>query len=172
MRPAPLLPKHWPGLGLLAVALAAFALVFATSSAAAAGHKQRLVVRGEATVVDGPCDARVCLIELTNGRFRSTPLGAGAYRGTIKLKVADAFPNGEGGICAPLRGRIVLRADSGDRLSLAVAGDSCQDGAGPLDAASFTGLARFTGRYASGTASLTEDAANRHRMTLVGRIAR
>ena len=37
MRPAPLLPKHWPGLGLLAVALAAFALVFATSSAAAAG---------------------------------------------------------------------------------------------------------------------------------------
>ena len=85
MRPVPLVPKHWPGLGLLAVALAAFALVFATSSAAATGHTQRLVVRGEATVVDGPCDARVCRIELTNGRFRGTPLGAGVYLSLIHI---------------------------------------------------------------------------------------
>ena len=55
MRPAPLIPKHWPGLGLLALALTAFSLVFATTSADAAGQRQRLVVRGEATVVDGPC---------------------------------------------------------------------------------------------------------------------
>ena len=93
---------------------------------------------------------------------------------------ATAFPNGEGGICAPLDGRIVLGAGSADRLVLAVSGDSCQDGAGPLTAASFTGLARFTvkrgsGSYAGATgdglASFSEDAANHHRMTLIGRVA-
>ena len=60
-----------------------------------------------------------------------------------------------------------------------MAGDSCQDGAGALEAASFTGLARFevragSGRYAGarggGVASLAEDAANHHRITLVGRL--
>jgi hypothetical protein len=64
---------------------------------------------------------------------------------------------------------------------LAVAGDSCQDGSGPLTAASFTGLAEFTvkygtGRYAGATgrglASFTEDAANHHHTTLIGRLAR
>jgi hypothetical protein len=64
--------------------------------------------------------------------------------------------------------------------SLTVAGESCQDGAGPLESASFTGLARFavrrgTGRYArvrgAGLATFTEDAAKHHRMTLVGRLA-
>jgi hypothetical protein len=34
---------------------------------------------------------------------------------------------------------------------LDVSGHSCQDGAGPLDAASFTGLARFTVRYGTGS---------------------
>lgn len=169
-----------PALGLLAPALAAFAV--AASSAGAAEHhsEQRLVVRGDATAVDGPCDANVCEVELTDGRFRGTPVGTGAYTGSIKLKVADAFPNGEGGICAPLKSRIVLGANSPDRLILTLSGDSCQDGAGPLTAASFTGLAQFTvkhgtGRYAdttgTGQASFTEDAANHHRMTLIGRIA-
>ena len=105
--------------------------------------------------------------------------GAGGYRGSLELAVADAFPNGEGGICAPLRGRVVLGAGTADRLVLALAGDSCQDGGGPLPAG-FTGLARFTvkhgtGRYAraagSGLATFSEDAAKQHRMTLVGRIA-
>lgn len=177
-------PTHRP-----ALAVSALALVAAATPAVAAGHPdaapaakhhgQRLVVRGDATVVKGPCDAGVCL-ELTAGRFRGTPLGDGAYTGSVKLRLADAFPNGEGGTCAPLRGRILLGAGTADRLDLAVSGDSCQDGAGALETASFTGLARFTvkrgtGRYAratgSGQATLTEDAGNHHRMTLVGRIA-
>ena len=61
-----------------------------------------------------------------------------------------------------------------------MSGHSCQDGAGPLEVSSFTGLARFsvrygTGSYAhadgSGQATFLEDAAKHHRMTLVGRIA-
>ena len=64
---------------------------------------------------------------------------------------------------------------------LALRGTSCQDGGGALDTASFTGLARAhvlygTGRYsqASGRAiaTFTEDAANHHRLTLIGRISR
>lgn len=109
------------------------------------------------------------------------PVGTGAYTGSIKIKVGAAFPNGEGGNYAPLTGRIVFGAGTPDRLVLAVLGDSCQDSAGPITAASFTGLAQFTvkrgtGEYArasgSGLASLTEDAANNHRMTLIGRITR
>jgi hypothetical protein len=183
-----------PALALLAVALAAVALAavaLATSPAGAAdrttaapggGHhvEQRLVVRGDATAVDGPCDARVCTVKLTDGRFRGTPIGSGAYSGSIRLKIGAAFPNGEGAICAPLDGRIVLGAGTPDRLVLAVSGDSCQDGSRPLTAASFTGLAQFTvthatGSYAgastsaSGLASFSEDAAKHHRMTLIGR---
>ena len=139
-----------------------------------------LVVRGDATAVPAPCGEDGCPVELAGGRFRAAPLGAGAYAGSLTVAVADAFPNGEGGSCAPLAGRIVLGAGSPDRLVLAVAGDSCQDGAGPLEAASFTGLARFavkrsTGRYArvrgAGLATFTEDAAKHHRMTLVGHLA-
>jgi hypothetical protein len=178
-------PKH----GALLVALAALGLAAAVGpagaahhrDAAAAGHhnQQRLVVRGDATAVDGPCDAQACLVELADGSFRGTPVGTGAYSGSVKLKIAAAFPNGEDGSCAPLEARLVLGAGTPDRLVLAVAGDSCQDGAGPLETSSFTGLARFTvvrgtGDYAratgGGRASFTEDAANRHRMTLVGRI--
>lgn len=166
-------------LGLLA--LAAIALIVATSPASAAGHPDRLVVRGDATAVDGPCDAGGCRLELADGRFRGTPVGSGAYTGSIRLTVADTFPNGEGGICAPIEGHITLGAGSADRLVLAVSGDSCQDGGGPLDTASFIALARFkvkygTGRYAratgSGHATFSEDAARHHRMTLVGRIRR
>jgi hypothetical protein len=172
-----------PPRGLLALALGALTLAVAASPAAAhhgapPPGKQRLVVRGD-TAVDGPCDARGCPLELTDGRFRGGPVGTGAYTASFTLKVAEQFPNGEGGICAPLVGRIVLGAGTPDRLVLAVSGDSCQDGAGPLTGASFTGLAEFmvkhgTGRYArvggGGVASFTEDAAKHHRMTLIGRI--
>ena len=161
----------------LALALAALALVVATSGAA--GHskhgKQRFVLRGEATAVDGPCDARGCPVALTGGRFRGAPLAGGGYTAALILKVADQFPNGEGGICAPLEGRIVLGGRRADRVVLGLSGNSCQDGGGPLTGASFTGLARFTvkrGGYGSGTIVLTEDAAKHHRITLIGRIAR
>jgi hypothetical protein len=178
-------PRRRPASTLLAVALAllASALTLAAAAARATGEHHRpprLVVRGDSTAVDGPCDARACRVDLSDGRFRGTAVGTGAYTATLELAVADAFPNGEGGMCAPLEGRVVLGAGSTDRLVLDVSGDSCQDGAGPLDAASFTGLARFTvrygsGRYAhvhgSGDATFLEDAANHHRMTLVGRIA-
>jgi hypothetical protein len=176
---SPLVPKHWPGLGLLALALTAFALVFATSSAGAADPSPRLVVRGQATAVEGTCSAFACPLELTRGRFRGT-LGRGAYSGSLKLTIGNAFPNGEGGTCAPLTGRIELRTRSADRIGLVVSGDSCQDGSGPLDGASFTGLVRFrvtrgTGAYAgatgSGLVTFAEDAAKHHRMTLVGRIS-
>jgi hypothetical protein len=173
-----------PALALLALATVALALV--TSPAGAAGtapvakHRadQRLVVRGDATAVPGPCDARACRVKLADGRFRGTPVGTGAYTAALKLRVGQAFPNGEGGICAPLEGRIVLGTGTPDRLVLAVTGDSCQDGAGPLTGASFTGLAQFTVSYATGSyagtggtglASFSEDAAHHHRMTLVGR---
>jgi hypothetical protein len=178
-----------PLLGLLGLVLAGLAFAAATSAAGAAGHDtsppgrhqatQRLVVRGEATVLDAPCDAGICL-ELTDGQFRGTPVGTGGYTGSVKLRVADAFPNGEGGVCAPIDGSIVLGAGTQDRLVLAVSGDSCQDGAGDPSTSSFTGLARFsvkhgTGGYSaargSGLASFSEDAADHDRMTLVGRIA-
>lgn len=173
----PLIPKHWPGLGLLALALTALALVFATS-AGAADQPERLVVRGQATAIEGPCTAFACPLELARGRFRSSPLGIGAYTGHLKLVVGSAFPNGEDGVCAPLTGRIELRTKTGN-LDLTVSGDSCQDGSGPLAGASFTGVARLrvthgTGKYAgatgSGVASFTEDAAKHHRMTLIGRV--
>ena len=175
---SPLIPKHWPGLGLLALALTAFALFFATT-AGAADKPERLVVRGQATAVDGPCSAFACRLDLARGRLRGT-LGRGAYTGALKITVGNAFPNGEGGSCAPLTGRIELRTRAGDRIGLIVSGDSCQDGSGPLAEASFTGLTRFrvthgTGRYAGATggglATFSEDAANHHLMTIVGRIA-
>jgi hypothetical protein len=166
-----------------ALALIGLALVAATGVASAdSSHHatQPLVVRGVDTVADGPCDAGVCHMQLTDATFHGT-IGSGAYIGAVDVRVADAFPNGEGGVCAPISSTITLGAGSPDRLTLAVAGDSCQDGAGPVTAASFTGLARFTvvhgtGVYAHATgrgrASFLEDANDRDRMTLIGRIAR
>jgi hypothetical protein len=169
---------------VLALALlAALLLAVATGAASAAErHRdQRLVIRGDATAVDGPCDAGVCAVALTDGRFRGAPVGTGTYTASLRLDVARAFPNGEGGICAPLEGRIVLGGAASSRLVLAVRGDSCQDGTGPLDGASFTGLARFaikrgTGTFAgasgTGVAVFSEDAAKHHRITLIGLIRR
>ena len=44
----------------------------------------------------------------------------------------------------------MLGAGTPNRLVLAVAGDSCQDGAGNPATSSFTGLARFTVKYGTG----------------------
>jgi len=181
-------PRFRSALALFAVAAVAPAFAVATNAASAADdagaakakHTERLVVRGDATVTDAPCDAGICL-ELTDGQFRGIPVGTGDYTGSVELAVADAFPNGEGGVCAPIRGHVLLGAGSPDRLTLAVAGNSCQDGAGNPTTSSFTGLARFTvadgtGAYAkatgSGLASFLEDASDQDRMTLVGQITR
>ena len=175
-----------------ALALAALAAVGLTIVAAAASahgddprsskHRtsERLVVRGDATVTDD-CDASGCRLQLVNGQFRGTPVGTGAYTGDIKLKLPEAFPNGEGGSCAPIQGRIELGSGTPNRLVLALWGDSCQDGAGDPATSSFTGLAQCvvvhgTGSYANasghGTAAFLEDVADHDRMTLVGRINR
>jgi hypothetical protein len=57
-----------------------------------------------------------------------------------------------------------------------VSGNSCQDGSGPLEGSSFTGLAHFRVKHGygrgGGVATFTEDAAHHHRMTLIGRVAR
>jgi hypothetical protein len=167
-------------ISLIALALA---LAVAMSGVAVAGPDkgERLVVRGTDVVKDSPaCPGGVCKIELTDGAFRGT-VGTGSYTGALDLVVAEAFPNGEGGVCAPIKGKIVLGDGTPNRLVLAVLGDSCQDGEGDVTQASFTGLAGFivksgTGTYAKargfGLASFSEDAADRERMTLVGRIWR
>lgn len=180
-------------LALIALALAGLALAAATSGAAtassgkgaqSANHRstERLVVRGEDTVKDSPgCPGGVCQLELTDGAFRGTPVGTGAYNGNVELHVTEAFANGEGGVCAPITGQVVLGAGSPDRLVLRLWGDSCQDGSGPLPTSSFTNLAHFvvkggSGEFAmargSGIASFSEDNSDRERMTLIGRISR
>jgi hypothetical protein len=175
-----------------ALAVAALAVLGLTLVVAAAGahgddsrpskHRtsERLVVRGDATVTDD-CDANGCQLQLEDGEFRGTPVGTGPYTGDINLKLAEAFPNGEGGGCAPMQGRIELGSGTPHRLVLALWGDSCQDGAGDPATTSFTGLSQFvvvdgTGSYAkasgSGIALSLEDAADQDRMTLIGRISR
>jgi hypothetical protein len=162
--------------------IAAAGLALAGPATAGASHQsdQRLVVRGESIIQDVQCEPGTLCLEMTGGTFRGTQ-GTGAYSGSMKLRVAEAFPNGEGGVCAPIRGKIVLGEGTKDRLVLAVAGDSCQDGAGDPTTSSFTGLAQFsvkygTGAYAKahghGLATFSEDASDRDRMTLVGRISR
>jgi hypothetical protein len=167
----------------IAVGLACLvAVAYAASGHADEKHSsQRLVVRGDATIVDGPPGPDGLPLQITNGSFRGAPVGEGSYEGDMKLDIAKTFDNGEGGVCAPVRGQITLGAGSPNRLVLAVAGDSCQDGDGPPPLSSFTGLAAFvvkkgTGEYAgyrgSGLATFAEDTADHDRMTLVGRIAR
>ena len=134
-------------------------------------------MRGDAKVSDTQCDAGLCLD--INGKFRGSPVGTGNYTGAVKLRVAEAFSNGEGGLCAPFTGTFVLGAGTADRLVLSVYGDSCQDGAGDPTTTSFTGLAQFTVKYGtgihagttgSGVAVFAEDVADNEQMTLVGRI--
>ena len=71
-------------------------------------------------------------------------------RRDVDLHVAEAFPNGEGGVCAPIEARIVLGTGTPDRLVLAVDGDSCQDGAGDPTTTAFTGLGRFSVKHGTG----------------------
>jgi hypothetical protein len=174
---------------LVLAAVAALGLVMAVAGASGSEPvkqrtAERLVVRGEdtvkETVTDGPCPGGVCPLELTDGVFRGT-IGTGQYDGSIELRVAEGFANGEGGVCAPVSGRIVLGAGSADRLVLGIRGDSCQDGQGDLTQASFTNVAEFvvkygTGVYAkargSGLATFLEDASDKERMTLIGTIYR
>jgi len=149
------------------LAIAVTALAIGAAADASAATKRRLVVRGDATAVAGPCNADGCPLSLIDGVARGTV--SGRYTATLTLKVAEQFPNGEGGICAPLKGRIKL-----GRVVLAVSGTSCQDGGGPLVGSSFTGLARFRVKHGygrgGGMATFTEDAAHHHRMTLIGRV--
>ena len=184
MNPFPSGRRVRAALALPAIALSGLALAGATSAAVAHdsdhGRSERLVVRGEGIVKDNPgCPGGVCAIE-TDGAFRGT-LGSGPYHGDVELRVAEAFPNGEGGVCAPIRGDITLGAGTPDRLVLGLDGDSCQDGAGDPTTASFTGLARFNVKYGTGAykgadgrgiASFVEDAGDREQMTLIGRIRR
>jgi hypothetical protein len=47
-------------------------------------RSERLVVRGTDTVTELGCDASdVCKMALTNGTFRGTPVGSGAYDGRL-----------------------------------------------------------------------------------------
>ena len=174
-----LIPVRGARLALLAPAVASLALAL-TGSAQAAQHGERLVVRGTDTVLDsgGDCPAGVCELTLADGAFRGTT-GKGAYTGAVKLKVAEAFPNGEGGVCAPIAGKITLGAGTPDRLVLKLDGISCQDGAGPPPASSFTGITDVsvghgTGRFAHargyGTAVFAEGVDDREQMTLIGRL--
>src|SRR5688572_19953058 len=97
------LPTRRVRAGLLA--LAATAALTATADASPA--KEKLVVRGDATILDGDCGPDGCPLTYEGGQMRGT-LGTGAYTGDFMLKVAETFPNGEGGVCAPLAGRITL----------------------------------------------------------------
>ncbi len=142
---------------------------------------ERLVVRGQDTLVDGPCDAGVCAIRVADGTFRGTPVGTGAYDGHFRLAISDGFGNGEGGVCAPVAGRLTLGGGTPNRLVVRLSGDSCQDGAGDPTSASFTLVARFrivagTGTYARargrGLATSVEDATDRSRLTLIGTLHR
>lgn len=164
---------------VLALVTASVALL-AVTGIASAKNTERLVVRGQDTVVDAPCSPAGCEMQIADGTFRGTT-GSGSYAGSLTLDFANVYPNGEGGLCAPFRADIVLGAGTPDRLAIAVWGDSCQDGAGNPATSSFTATGVFavkygTGAYAkahgSGLFTSTEDANDHERMTLIGRIAR
>ena len=175
-----------------ALAVAALAVLGLALVAAAAGAhgddsrpskdrtSERLVVRGDSTVTEGDSDASGLELQFEDGQFRGTPVGSGAYTGNVELKLAETFSNGEGGVCAPIQGRIELGSGTPNRLVLALWGNSCQDGAGNPTTTSFTGLSHFvvvdgTGSYSkasgSGIAVSLEDVADHDRMTLIGRIS-
>jgi hypothetical protein len=167
--------------GLALVAASAPGLAVAGSAAADSPETtaRPLVVRGQDTVREGPCDASGCQFKLVGGIARGTV--PGPYKGGFHLDLPHAFPNGEGGLCANVRGRIVLGAGTPDRLTLAMSGPSCQDGGDDPTKSSFTGLfswtvMRATGAYAgahgSGLMTSAEDANDLEHITLIGRIVR
>jgi hypothetical protein len=154
----------------------------AAALAMAAGHGAApLVVTGHDTVVvDEACPAGVCPVHLVDGRF-GLPTGPGSYAGELRLDVGAIFPNGEGGVCAPLAGRITLGPGTADRLLVDVSGSSCQVGAGDPSTSAFTLAGRFriaggTGAYAhahgAGLVAAHEDADDHEQLLLVGRVGR
>jgi hypothetical protein len=172
--------RPWAIAAASVAALAAAVPALPAQAEQTASKEVPLVVRGQDTLSEGECDAAaVCRSQITGGQFRGTPVSTGTYDGTVNIHVGQAFPNGEGGVCAPVDGRLRLGTGTPDRLVLALKGDSCQDGEGDLTTASFTGLVRFsikggTGKYAnargSGLASFLEGADDRERVTLIGRL--
>jgi hypothetical protein len=171
-------------IALLAMVLVGLAFAASATVANASPAKktaERVVVRGDDTVQDSSgCPGGVCSMQIVDGAFRGT-LGKGAYNGAVSVRVAESFPNGEGGVCAPLDGTMTLGAGTPDRLVLAFSGVSCQDGNAPLPTSSFTGVAHWvvkygTGAYAKATGHgvyvSAEDANDHERLTLIGRITR
>jgi hypothetical protein len=163
---------------LAGLALAATA-VATTAQSAKHPATQPLVIRGDSTIVEQPCAPDDCHFEYAGGTFRGS-LGTGEYTGSFDFDPATIYPNGEGGVCAPIRGTIVLGAGSPDRLVLALRGDSCQDGSGDPTNSSFTTVARvtvedgtgkYTGATGGGILSSAEDVTDHDRLTLIGRIA-
>ena len=158
------------------LALPAIALARRASrprQAQASRRRERLVVRGDATIVDGPVRGRRLPARDDRRRVPRHARQRRLPRRHGRSRVAEAFPNGEGGVCAPIRGRIVLGAGTTDRLVLAVDGDSCQDGAGPVTAASFTGVADVkvvhgTGAYAKARGTALRDDSPRTPPTTTG----
>ena len=163
------------------LAVPALALLALAPAAQAGDHgAERLVVRGDSTIVDGTVrpgrlpaadERRRVPRHARHRRLRRRPDARRRRRRSRTARAASARRSAAASRSAP----------AADRLILAVDGDSCQDGAGPVTAASFTGVATFkvthgTGRYAKahgrGLATFSEDAADHDRMTLVGRIAR
>ena len=166
--------------GLALALVAASVAVAAGTGTASAKDSERLVIRGQDTIVDAPCTPAGCEMQLSGGTFRGT-LGTGSYTGSVKLDLANAYDNGEGGKCAPVRADVVFGAGTPDRLGIVVWGESCQDGAGNPATSSFTGTGVFavkygTGAYAhargGGFFTSVEDANDHERMTLIGRISR
>ena len=179
--------RHKRGRGpALAIAVLALAGLMLEATAVATNAQpgklqatQPLVVRGDSTIVDSPCGPKGCHFEYAGGTFRGT-LGSGGFTGGFDFDPGSVFPNGEGGVCAPIRGTVELGAGTPDRLVLAVRGDSCQDGDGYVTTSSFTTVGRFavadgTGEYAhaagGGTLTSVEGADDHDRLTLVGRIS-
>ncbi|HEY7074392.1 MAG TPA: hypothetical protein VH418_03440 [Solirubrobacteraceae bacterium] len=152
---------------LIAIVPVALALAAGGTAVAKPGAHE-LVVRGEDNLSELACNAAgVCEAQVSDGRSSGT-LGIGTYQGSMRLYLRDAFDNGEGGKCAPAGGRLVFAG----RLVVALAGNSCQDGAGDPTKASFTGLFRFrvVNGHGHGTAVVTEDANDHEHLTLIGTI--
>jgi hypothetical protein len=153
---------------LLAIVPVALALAAGGTAVASQSAPHKLVVRGEDNLSELACDASgVCEAQISGGRFRATG-GSGTYDGSTRLYLRDAFDNGEGGKCAPASGRLVFA----ERLVVALAGTSCQDGAGDPTKASFTGLFRYRviNGHGHGIASVREDANDHEHLTLIGTI--
>ena len=158
-------------LALVAVAVLGLVLAVAGAAGSEPGKQraaERLVVRGEDTVKDGgQCPGGVCNLELTDGTFRGT-VGTGQYDGSVELRVAEAFANGEGGLCAPVSGRIVLGAGSPDRLVIGLRGDSCPGRQWRRHAGVLHGRHRVRGQARH--RRLREDEGQRHGDLLRGRL--